>query len=83
MNTMSTQVHITDCLPGQSLILTGFGSLRPDFRRRLMALGLVPGARALYVQKAPLGCPVSLRIANSTIALRLTEIAALTWEQAT
>lgn len=78
---MNTQVHITDCLPGQSLVLKGFGSLRPDFRRRLMALGLVPGASVLYVQKAPLGCPVSLRIAGSTIAVRLAEIAPLTWEQ--
>lgn len=79
---MNTQVHITDCSPGQSLVLMGFGSLRPDFRRRLMALGLVPGAQVLYVQKAPLGCPVSLRVANGTIALRLAEIAPLIWEQA-
>lgn len=79
---MNTQVHITDCLPGQSLTLTGFGSLRPDFRRRLMALGLVPGTSVLYVQKAPLGCPILLRIANTTIALRLAEIKPLTWEQA-
>lgn len=77
---MSGKIHIRDCRPGQALVLTDFGGLRSDFRRRLMALGLVPGTSVLYVQKAPLGCPVILRVANTTIGLRIAEIAELTWE---
>ncbi len=42
-------------------------------RRRLLDLGLIPGALIQVLQKSPLGDPVALRVSQTTIALRHEE----------
>jgi Fe2+ transport system protein FeoA len=39
-------------------------------RRRMMDLGLLPGARVEVVMKSPLGDPTAYRIRGATVALR-------------
>jgi Fe2+ transport system protein FeoA len=39
-------------------------------RRRMLDLGILPGARVEVVMKSPLGDPVAYRIRGATIALR-------------
>lgn len=48
-------------------------SIAPDVGRRLVDLGLVPGAPIEVLRKAPLGGPVIVRVANYEVALRLGE----------
>lgn len=42
-------------------------------RRRLMDLGLVPGAEVLVLRRAPLNDPIEVRIGNAYVALRREE----------
>jgi Fe2+ transport system protein FeoA len=39
-------------------------------RRRMLDLGILPGARVEVVMKSPLGDPVAYRIRGATVALR-------------
>lgn len=42
--------------------------------RRLMEMGVVPGAPVRIIKTAPLGDPVEVRVRNYHLALRRTEI---------
>lgn len=65
---------------GASVRLVGFGESEPLYRRRLLSLGLTCGATAVVVRVAPLGCPIQLDVAGTSIALRKAEACALVWE---
>lgn len=70
------QFHI-----GESARLTGFSSISPAYRQRLLAMGLTPGVVIKIIRKAPLGCPMQVNLRNTTISLRLNEINELQWER--
>jgi len=54
--------------------VAGLGAaIAPEVGRRLVDLGLVPGASIEVLRKAPLGGPVIVRVANYEVALRLGE----------
>ncbi len=42
----------------------------PHWRRRLYALGFVPGATVYVEQRAPLGDPIQYRVRDTWLALR-------------
>lgn len=42
--------------------------------RRLMEMGVVPGAPVRIIKTAPLGDPVEVRVRNYNLALRRTEL---------
>jgi Fe2+ transport system protein FeoA len=46
--------------------------------RRLMEMGVVPGARVSVVKAAPLGDPLEVRVRSYHLALRRSEAAAVT-----
>ena len=41
--------------------------------RRLMEMGVVPGAPVCFIKSAPLGDPIEIRVRNYHLALRRTE----------
>jgi Fe2+ transport system protein FeoA len=41
--------------------------------RRLLEMGVVPGATVKMIKAAPFGCPLEIRIGNTHLALRRTE----------
>lgn len=41
--------------------------------RRLLEMGVVPGATVRVVKTAPFGCPMEIRVSKSNLAIRRTE----------
>lgn len=41
--------------------------------RRLLEMGVTPGARVRVIKNAPFGCPMEIRVRNSHLALRRSE----------
>lgn len=41
--------------------------------RRLLEMGVTPGAPVRVVKNAPFGCPMEIRVRNSHLAIRRTE----------
>jgi len=74
---MLTTAHL---LPGYQVRFLGFGQADSDYRRKLLALGMLPGVMVQVVRVAPFGCPVELSFAGVLLALRRDEAAALQWE---
>ncbi len=44
-----------------------------DIELKLMEMGCIPGEEVVVEQKAPLGDPISIRIAGYTLSLRINE----------
>jgi Fe2+ transport system protein FeoA len=67
-----------NCLPhgvGARVVgVSGEGSVS----RRLMEMGVVPGARVSVVKAAPLGDPLEIRVRSYHLALRRSEAEAIT-----
>jgi len=55
---------------GQSASIIHFNSIEPVMRKKLLNLGFLPKAKVELMRIAPLGDPLSIRCANSSIALR-------------
>jgi ferrous iron transport protein A len=66
---------------GDSAKVAGFSQRGGGYRRKLLALGLTPGARIDIVRVAPMGDPVEIRIRGCNISLRKEEAAALNVEK--
>lgn len=45
------------------------------FRKKLLALGMLPGAEISLVRSAPLGDPLQFSVAGSSVALRKSDAA--------
>lgn len=41
--------------------------------RRLLEMGVVPGATVRVIKTAPFGCPMEIRVRNSHLAIRKSE----------
>jgi ferrous iron transport protein A len=53
--------------------VTGFDSGTPAYRRKLLAMGLTPGAELQVIRVAPLGDPVEVRVRGCSVSLRKDE----------
>lgn len=62
---------------GQSVTISGFTQAHPQLRRKLLALGLMPGASALIKRVAPLGDPIQLQLKGTSVSLRHQEASIL------
>ena len=63
---------LSDFVIGESGVITkveGEGKLR----RRLLDMGVTPGAHVLLRKKAPLGDPIEIKIRGYELTLRITE----------
>lgn len=66
---------------GDRAKVAGYTATRQGFRRKLLAMGLTPGAEIAIVRVAPLGDPVEIRVRGSSLSLRKEEAAVLNVEQ--
>lgn len=51
------------------------------FRRKLLAMGIIPGAWVTMVQAAPLGDPLEVEVCGTRLCLRRSEAATIDVEE--
>jgi ferrous iron transport protein A len=66
---------------GERARIVAFGRASPSYRRKLLALGLTPGAELSVSRVAPLGDPMQIRVRGFALSLRKAEAAALIVER--
>ena len=74
-----TPMLLEDLPPGARARLLRLGGERP-FRRRLMELGLLPGAMFRVIRRADLGGVLELEVRSCRLTLRLEEAGRLAVE---
>jgi ferrous iron transport protein A len=58
--------------PGEKGRITAIGAVGP-MKRRLMDMGLLPGAEVVVQKVAPLGDPIEIRVRSYSLSLRKNE----------
>lgn len=61
---------LSDLSAGQSATIVNMHKMEPIMRKKLLNLGFLPKAKVELLRLAPMGDPVVIRCANSSIALR-------------
>lgn len=64
-------MKLSDLKPGEKAIIKTFTS--SELGLKLMEMGCIPGEIVVIEQVAPLGDPISIRIAGYSLSLRLNE----------
>jgi ferrous iron transport protein A len=64
-------MKLSDLKPGEKATIQSFTS--PELEIKLMEMGCIPGEIVSIEQVAPLGDPISIRIAGYSLSLRLNE----------
>jgi ferrous iron transport protein A len=64
-------MKLTELKTGERARIKSFES--PDLELKLMEMGCIPGEEVVVEQKAPLGDPISIRIAGYSLSLRINE----------
>jgi ferrous iron transport protein A len=64
-------MKLTELKQGERATIVSFGS--PDLELKLMEMGCIPGEEVVIEQRAPLGDPISIRIAGYSLSLRINE----------
>ena len=60
---------------GSRAKIIGFAKTESNFRRKLLALGLMPGAVVEIRRLAPLGDPMQIQLRGASVSLRKLEAA--------
>ncbi|MGE5637046.1 MAG: FeoA family protein [Nocardioidaceae bacterium] len=69
------QLCLGDLQAGARGRVTGHASRSRPYLRRLLAMGLIPGAEFTVVRRAPLGDPVEIELLGFLLSLRAAEAA--------
>ena len=64
-------MRLSQLRQGQRAQIEGFAS--SDLELKLMEMGCIPGEEVVVEQVAPLGDPISIRVAGYSLSLRLSE----------
>ncbi|HZF66198.1 MAG TPA: FeoA family protein [Flavisolibacter sp.] len=64
-------MKLSDLKPGERATIKSFVS--SELELKLMEMGCLPGETVVVEQVAPLGDPISIRIAGYSLSLRLNE----------
>ena len=78
---MKSEISLQTMKPGDSARITGFVKGERDYRQRLLAMGLTPGAVFSVTRVAPFGDPMEITVRNFTLTLRRHEAAILRAER--
>jgi len=73
----SARTRLADLPAGAAGRVVGYAKPSRSYMRRLLAMGLVPGAEFRVVRRAPLGDPVEIEVLGSLLSLRAGEAAGL------
>lgn len=72
---------LKDLTPGSKGWVVSFNAGLPEYRRRLLALGVLPGTQFDVTRIAPLGDPIEIKVRGSYISVRKEEIKILNVEK--
>lgn len=72
---------LSDLCVGDRARVVGVTAANGMHRRRLLAMGLIPGIEIAVVRFAPLGDPMELKVRGSALAVCIAEAAALRVEK--
>lgn len=73
-------VTLADIKPGRRARVLRFNPGNANYRRRLLAMGLIPGAEFVVSRLAPLGDPIAIRLLDCVLTLRKAEAALMCLE---
>jgi ferrous iron transport protein A len=65
------EMKLSQLKQGQRAQIKGFANT--DLQLKLMEMGCIPGEMVVVEQVAPLGDPISIRVAGYSLSLRLNE----------
>lgn len=65
------RMKLSELLKGETAIIDSFTN--EETKLKLMEMGCLPGEKIRVSRHAPLGCPVAVKVANSTLSLRMEE----------
>ena len=71
------QLTLAQLNDNQPALVTNITQANPELRRRLYALGLVPGAQITRLRTAPLGDPLQVRVGGSALSIRACDATAV------
>jgi ferrous iron transport protein A len=74
-------MHLKDLQVGDRAKVTGYREGGGAYRRKLLSMGLTPGAELSVTRVAPMGDPVEIRVRGFALTLRREEAAVLTVER--
>ncbi|RBW44561.1 ferrous iron transport protein A [Psychromonas sp. B3M02] len=63
-------MKLSELKTGQTASIVNINTLDPVMRKKLLNLGFLPRAKVQLLRTAPLGDPLAIRCANSSIAVR-------------
>ena len=63
-------MFLSELKVGQTANIININGIEPVMRKKLLNLGFLPKAKVQLLRIAPLGDPIAVRCANSSIALR-------------
>lgn len=66
---------------GDRATVVGYDEGGRAYRKRLLAMGLTPGAELTVIRQAPLGDPVEIRVRGFALSVRRDEAASLLVEK--
>lgn len=58
---------------GNRYRITGYKSCSSAYKKRLLAMGLIPGKEFAVVRRAPLGDPIEIHVNGFSLVLRAKE----------
>ncbi|MDF1763537.1 MAG: FeoA family protein [Oleibacter sp.] len=70
---MMTELTLDQITIGQRARIVGFSDVETNFRRKLLALGMMPGAEVEVRRAAPMGDPIQIVLRGASISLRKQE----------
>ena len=74
-------LNIKNLRVGERAKILGFSACEPQYRQRLMAMGLLPGAVIELTCIAPLGDPLQVVAGGTVLSLRKAEASVLKLEK--
>jgi ferrous iron transport protein A len=72
---------ISELKVGDRAKVAGYTETGRGYRRKLLTMGLTPGAEIAVARVAPMGDPVEIRVRGFSLSLRKEEAAALNVEK--
>lgn len=72
-------MQLSELKMGQRAVITSFKS--SELELKLMEMGCLPGEEVTVEQVAPLGDPISIKVAGYSLSLRKNEAAEITIEK--
>jgi ferrous iron transport protein A len=72
---------ISDLKVGDRATVAGYSEAGKAYRRKLLSMGLTPGAEIGVTRVAPMGDPVEIRVRGFSLSLRKEEAATLNVEK--